>query len=266
MDIKSKKRQTPLNYLLIGLVVIVAAIVLSDPINNFVHAQLKSMSLRAFYTQLSTAENNKNWSMLYDFLPNSTRRYVSREQYVSFQSKKPNQPYSSKTTINSLTVNGDNGVINRTTIQCLTSDCAGSKRKVDTADRSYVYQNDRWKIPEVEPSEKALNLAYFMYNNSGTKADQQKAVNNWGNFGIINPDYSVHNFAIVLDYDSSEMAKAENWVETYKANQNKPVIIQRQIPMPVYNPPRLVVPPAQQIKTTHCTPDFFGGGVTCTTY
>lgn len=264
--VKSMKNNNQAKWPIVIIGILILALIFSNPVNDFLHAQIKKQSLRKFYTQLSTAENSKNWSALYDFLPNSTKRYISREQYVSFQSKKPNLPYSSKTTINNITITGDNGVINRTTIQCLTSDCTGTNRKVDTADRSYIYQNGQWKMPEVEPSEKALNLAYFMYANSGTKTDQQKAVSNWSSFGVINADYAVHNFALFLDNDSSEMAKAENWVETYKANQNKPVVIQRQIPMPVFNEPKLVVPPAPQIKTTHCTPDFFGGGVTCTSY
>ena len=266
MGKKSKENRSPLSYIIVALLLIVCTVVLADPIKNFVQLQIKKLSLRTYYTQLSTAENQKNWSSLYNFLPNSTKRFVSREQYVSFQSRNPNPPYSSKTTINRLSITGDNGIINRTTVQCLALDCTGTNQKIDTSDRTYIFQNGQWKMPEIEPSEKALSLAYFMYANSGTKADQQKAVSNWGNFGVANADYSLHNFALSLDFSSDEMAKAENWVETFKANQNKPVVVQRQIPMPVYNPPRLVIPPAQQIKTTHCTPDFFGGGVTCTSY
>lgn len=262
MDNKTKTTHSPLNYLLVVLLSIVAVIVFADPIKNFAQLQIKKQSLRTFYTQLSSAENQKNWSTLYDFLPNSTRRFVSRQQFMSYASKNPNLPYSARTTINSIEMNGDVGRVNRTTIQCLTAECTGVNQKVYTYDQTYVFVNGKWNVPESEPSEKALSLAYFMYANSGTKTDQQNAINKWSNYGVATADYAVHNFALFLDNDSAKMAETENWVENYKANQNKRVIIQKQIPLPEFNPPRLQIKTPQQ---TNCYPNGVGG-FNCTTY
>ena len=48
--------------------------------------------------------------------------------------------------------------------------------------------------------------------------------------------------------------------------KNKPAAQRVQVPLPQFHEPQLIIPPAPQIKTTHCTPDFDGGGVTCTSY
>lgn len=242
------------------LCVLLIVIVLLDPIKNFVKLQIKKQNLRTFYTQLSTAENQKQWSTLYDFLPNSTRRFVSRQQFMSYAPRNPNLPYSARTTINNIEINGDVGKINRTNIQCVTAECTGSNQKVDTSDRTYVFINGRWKIPENEPSEKALSLASFMSTIS-TKTEQQNAINKWSSYGVSNVDYAIHNFALFLDNDSIKMAETENWVENYKANQNKRVIIQRQIPLPEYKTPEMP-------KTTRCHTTGFGqfANTTCTTY
>lgn len=261
----SRKAKTPhptLSYLLIALILIIATAVLFDPVKNFVQLQIKKQSLRTFYTQLSTAENQKQWSTLYDFLPNSTRRFVSRQQFMNYAPKSPNLPYSARTTVNSIVINGDIGKVNRTTIQCVTVECTGSNQKVDTSDRTYVFVKGKWNVPENEPTEKALSIAYFMYTNSGSKTNQQNAINKWSNYGVASADYAVHNFALSLDNDSSEMVKAENWVEEYKTNQNKRVVIQRQIPLPEFNPPRLQIKQPQQ---TNCYPNGIGG-FNCTTY
>lgn len=259
---KDMKQKTDYKWLLAIVAVFVLAILLADPIKSFIQRQIKKQSLRTFYTQLSRAENQKQWSTLYDFLPNSTRRFVSRDQYVRSQSSNPNIPYSSQTVVNRMEINGDNGTVNRTKTMCRTSDCTGNNKTVDTSDKIYIYKNGKWSMLENEPSEKALSIAYFMYANSGSKTNQQNAINKWSNYGVVTADYAVHNFALSLDNDSSEMVKAENWVEEYKANQNKSVVIQRQIPLPEFNPPRLQIKQPQQ---TNCYPNGIGG-FNCTTY
>lgn len=246
-------------YLLCAVFIIIG---LFNPAKSFIQSQIKKQSLRTFYTKLSTAENQKNWSALYDFFPNSTKRFVNKDQYVIFQSKNPNIFYSSKTVINNINVNGETGIVNRTKTLCLTSECTGNTKMVDTSDKTYVYKNGKWSMLESEPSEKALSLAYFMYANSGTKTDQQNAINKWSNYGVTTADYAVYNFALFLDNDSTKMAETENWVENYKANQNKRVIIQKQIPLPEFNPPRLQIKTPQQ---TNCYPNGVGG-FNCTTY
>lgn len=263
MNKKLGTAHSPLNYVLIALLLIVITILLADPIKDFIQLQIKKQSLHSFYNRLASANDKFDWSAVYDYLPPSTKKFVSRDQYVGRLQK--NTTFSRSTVAHSFEIDGNIGKVSRTITTCLTQECTGTNKDVFNGEIQYIYNNGQWSVPDELPTSKALENSAFLYSHL-SQDDMATFVKNWSYYGVSTPDYMINNYALSLDQNPVLMAKVENWIENFKANQNKPVVIQRQIPMPVYNPPRLVVPRATQIKTTHCTPDFFGGGATCTTY
>lgn len=262
---KTKTTPSILGYILVALLLIIATVVLVDPIKKFVQLQIKKQSFRTFYNRISSANDKFDWSTVYDYLPTSTRKFVSKSQYVSKMQKY--NPYSRSTVVHSFEIDNNTGKVSRTITTCLTQECTGTNKDVFNGEIQYIYNNGQWSIPDETPTSKALENSAFIYSHS-SKDDLATFVKNWSYYGVSTPDYMINNYALNLDQNPVLMAKVENWIENFKANQNKQVIIQRQIPLPEYNTPKLQVPQMQMPKTTHCYTTGFGqfASVNCTTY
>jgi hypothetical protein len=166
--------------------------------------------------------------------------------------------------INSIKIDGNSGVINRTITTCLSSNCTGSNQTVNKSEEIYIYENGEWKIPEKEPSNRALSISSFEFTyGSGSEIDRENSIKNWCKYGIVDFDYAVYNYALFLDSNPEKMAKEENAIEAYKADQNRQANTRTVIKYLPSFP--MTVPTFSMPKTTHCRPDYMGG-VTCTTY
>lgn len=232
-----------------------------DSIKKTIQYQLKIFSLRQFYSNISNIEKQWNWSSYYEFLPNSTKKFVTKNQFMVYISKLK-KPFSNNIIINNIKIDGDTGIINRTRTVCATSLCTGNDKSIDTSNEIYYYVNGYWKIPEEIPSDRAYKAAYFMATNSN-KEQQEDGMKTWCSYDVYTLDYSIYNFALFLDKNQDELVKAENWVENYKADQNRQANTRTVIKYLPSFP--MTVPTFSMPKTTHCRPDYMGG-VTCTTY
>ncbi|MCX6726233.1 MAG: hypothetical protein NTY75_00240 [Candidatus Shapirobacteria bacterium] len=250
------KQKTDYKWLLAIVAVLVLAIVFADPIKNFVQFQIKMQSLRTLYIQLASAFDQKRWSDYYDLSLQSAKRYVSRDQFANYMTN--HSAYSSKSTINNTNITENTGTVSSTIVLCLSLDCSGGNKKVETLEKTYIYENGKWKTPpENEPSEKALNNAEIAFTNN-SKEKINDGIQTWSRYGVSSLNYAIHNYALYLDQNPEELTKLANYNEQYK--KKKTVI--RQIPLPEYNPPRLQIKQPQQ---TNCYPNGVGG-FNCTTY
>lgn len=254
-----KKKLSSLNYGMLALLVFVIVLIFIDPIKNSVQLKVKEVSLQTFYKQLSSANDKFNWSAIYDYLPASTKKFVSRDQYISSMQKV--NYYSRSTVIHGFKVIENKGIVSRTITTCLIQECTGDYKNITDGDIQYIYDNGQWIVPDTIPSEKSLEIVNKLYGIIDQNS-KEKLQNGWGFYGVKSDDFVIYNYALYLDKNPSEVAKAENAINQYNLNQQKTV----NIPAPVYHPVPLIIPPAPQIKTTHCTQDAFGGGISCTTY
>ena len=233
-----------------------------DSIKKTIQYQLKIFSLRQFHSNISNIEKQWNWSLYYEFLPNSTKKFVTRSQYINYMSNLK-KPFSTNIVINNIKIDGDTGIINRTRIECATSSCNGNDKSIDTFDRVFFYTNGYWKIPEEIPSDRALNISSFEFVEFVSETNKQNSIKNWGKYGVFNLNYAIYNFALSLDNNPEQMIKEENLIENYKADKNRQANTRTVVKYLPSFP--MTVPTFSMPKTTHCRPDYMGG-VTCTTY
>jgi hypothetical protein len=250
------KQKTNYKWLLAIVAIFILSILLADPIKNLVDSQIKKNSLRTLYTQFSYAFDRKQWSNYYELSLQSAKRFVSRDQFSNYMTN--HSAYSSQTTINSIDVKENIGKVSSTVVLCLSSDCSSNNKKVETLEKTFIYENGKWRTPpENEPSENALNNAEIAFtNNSQEKIDE--GIQIWSRYGVNNLNYAIYNYALYLEQNHEELIKLSKYNEQYK---NKKTAT-RQIPLPEYNPPRLQIKQPQQ---TTCYPNGVGG-FNCTTY
>lgn len=161
--------------------------------------------------------------------------------------------------LNSIQLEGDKGIIDRTIIICLTEECSGDNQKEQTAKKEYVYINEQWQIPDPEPSERALKAANYGYQNS-SKSDQKDLINDFG-YGSDNSTYAVRNWAVYLDKNLEELIRVETIVEQDKLDRSRPIYNQQpaqiiQQPAPIINQPAPII--QQQTSPKHCTSNTIG--------
>lgn len=107
----------------------------------------KKQKLEKFYSEISTATDKRDWSKLYELVPQSVRSGVSKSEFIAYnnsQSEK-NKTVSEQTIVNNIQVNGDSGIVDRTRVICLSKECTGDNRKEENAKREYVYIDGKWQ-------------------------------------------------------------------------------------------------------------------------
>lgn len=182
----------------------------------------KKQDLEKFYKQIAEDSDNHDWSKLYDFSPQSVRNKVSKENYVEFEisQAKKSKVVSEQTTVNSVEVTGDKGVVDRTRVTCLTKECTGDNRKEENAKKNYEYVNGKWQLPDPEPSERALKAANYGYLNSSKK--DQADLMNWYGYGSDDSNFTIRNWAVWLDKNLEELVRVETLVDQDKSEKSAP--------------------------------------------
>lgn len=214
----------------------------------------KKRALSEFYSKISAAYENQDWATAYELVPQSTRDNLTKEQFIArskSSAEKEKAIVSQRTVVNSIVVDGDNGTVDRTITTCLTKECTGDGRIEDNAKKRYVYVNGKWQMPDPKPSDRALEIASYIYTNS--PSDTQKTFkDDWGS-----ASFATRNIALYFDQYPEKLALAEAWVDKDKANRSRPVVN--------YQPPAIVLPPIDQQPVIqqpsfprHCTSNAIG--------
>lgn len=218
-------------------------------------AEMKRQELANFYSQISTAQDNQDWAAMYELVPQSFRDDLSKEQFIALGEKRTaaDKAFSRSTVVNSLVVNDDKGIVDRTVIICLIKDCTGDNRKEDNAKMEFVYINRKWQMPDVQkPSERALNAVTYLYLN-WFKSEQEKFTSEFG-YGSGSDSFAIKNAALAIEGKPGELALLEAKIDKDKEEKNRPVMN--------YQPPAVVLPPVviqQPDYPKNCTSNTIGG-------
>ena len=215
--------------------------------------EVKKQELTKFYNDISTAQENQDWSTIYDLaVPKFVKDNISKDQFITNQKMSANKDkiVSQNTIVNSVVVNGDDGIVDRTIVTCKTQECTGNNRKVDNAKKQYVYVNGKWQMPDPKPSEKALTASSYIYMNVSA-TDQKKFISDYG-YGSNSTTFAINNFALFLDQYPDNLAITEAWIDKNKAERSRPVV-NYQPPAINYQPPAIIQQPQNPINCTSNT-------------
>lgn len=222
--------------------------------------EVKKQALGKFYNEIITAQDKQDWASLYKLVRQSVRDNVTEAQFTAHYSEQMGKDkiVSRETRVNSIEVTGNTGTVNRTLITCLAKDCTGKNRTEENAIKPYEYVNGKWRIPDPEPSERALKAANYGYQNS-SKSDQNDLLNQYG-YGSDNSTFAVRNWAVYFDENLEELIRVETIVEQDKLDKSRPIYNQQpaqiiQQPAPIINQP---APIQQNTYPKHCTSNTIG--------
>lgn len=184
-------------------------------------AESKKQVLIDTYNKLATASDSQDWVTLYSFQSQSFRSYVTQDQFVSSEKAwaKKSKIESQQTTVNDVWIDGNNGVIDRTSITCLSKECSGSNRTKSDAKIFFSYINDVWRMSDRKPSERALQAATYVSLNNSSKTLLEK----YGH-GTSDINFAINNYAVSLDEDNGKLVYVEGWIEKNKAERSRPVV------------------------------------------
>lgn len=219
--------------------------------------KIKKDSLAQFYNGLVQAEVDKDYEKDYEYYKPSLGVWVTKEEYIAYEKarmgKKP--IISSELIIHHIFIDGNNGTIDRTRTFCFTKECKGKDKMIDHALRKFVYIYGKWsKIPDKQPSERALKAVSFIFANS-SPSDKKKIIEN-GSYGSNNDTTAIHFRAIYYDENPEELSLEEAAIEKYKTEASRPVIN--------YQPPQINVQTPQVIQqapinnSIRCTTNTIG--------
>lgn len=233
----------------------------SQPVKEVDEAEGKKQALAKFYNEISTANDNKDWPKIYELVPQSVRNNVTKTEFIAYYNSQAekNKIVSEQTKVNSIQVNGDKGIVDRTRIICTSKECTGDNRKEENAKREYIYVDGKWHLPDPKPSERALKTSTDLYLYSSDK-DKKDFITNNG-YGSSKETFAIENYAIYLDTDLTRLGLLEAGIEKYKKENdpaNKPKVIYQ--PQPVYiDTPTYQAPIIQQPSyPRNCTSNTVG--------
>jgi len=224
-------------------------------------AEEKKQALAKFYNEIITAQDKQDWASLYKLVRQSVRDNVSEAQFTAYFSEQPgeNKVVSKETIVNSIEVAGNSGVVNRTIVTCLAKDCTGKNRIEENARKPYEFVNEKWQIPDPQPSERALKASNYAYEYS-SKNDQNELLKNYG-YGSDISSFAIRNWAVYLDENLQELVRLETLIEKSKTERSRPVYYQQpaqiiQQPAPVINQQAPII--QQNTSPKHCTSNTIG--------
>lgn len=179
--------------------------------------EVKKQALTDFYNEISLATDTKDLEKLYEFLPQSMKAYVTKDQYISYQEKinEDEKVFSRNTTINSISVENDKGFVDSAVITCLSEACTGSDRIEDDQKKEYEYKDGKWKVPDPEPSERALTASTNGIQDVILKLSKDKRDDflNKKSYGTGNITLATRVFALELDNDLQKLILVEHDLE-----------------------------------------------------
>ena len=225
-----------------------------QPVKVVDEAEVKKQALAKFYNEISTANDQKDWGKLYGLVPQSVRNNVTKDEFIAYYNleSEKNKIVSEQTIVNSIQVNGDNGIVDRTRVICTSKECVGDTRKEENAKRDYIYIDGKWQLPDPEPSERALKAANYAYEDS-SKTDQADLIKSFG-YGSKSSTYTVRNWAVYLDKNLQELVRLETLIEKSKTERSRPVYVQQPAQIIQQQAPAV----QQQTFPRNCTSNTIG--------
>lgn len=130
----------------LGMLVICAflttIVLLAKPISGL----YRQYTLSQTYDQVIAYDKENNCEDLYQFLLPSSKNEVMQDDFVK-ECQEDKLPRSVEYNIHSITVEGDEGVVDRTRIGCYSARCAGKSRVENRVKKQYYYVNGKWYFP-----------------------------------------------------------------------------------------------------------------------
>lgn len=228
------------------------------PVKTIDEAEEKKQALGKYYNEIITAQNSQNWKALYQLVPQSVRDNVTEEQFSNHYSEqfKKDKIFSQETIVNKIEITNNSGTVYRTLVTCLAKDCTGKNRTEESAEKPYELVNGKWQIPDPKPSERALKVTNYGYENS-SKSDQKDLLGMYG-YGSESSSFAIRNWSVYLDKNLEELVRVETLVEQDKAEKSRPVV-NYQPPAINYQPPAIIQQPATQPNyPRNCTSSTIG--------
>lgn len=211
----------------------------------------KKQELEAFYKELTEAESKGDYEKLYSTINPSDKKWFSFEDMILIH--EGNKPVSIEYIVHSISVLNDTGSVDRTVIACSTKECVGNDRKEQRGIKEFVYINKQWyQQPQKEPSEKARQLAAYMYTNSNNQTRKKLADKYAG--GVDDYIKIIRTWSIVLENNPELMAYDEALVEKHKAESSKPNVYV-EAPDVIQQPAPVI---QQQTYPRNCTSTTIG--------
>lgn len=214
--------------------------------------EVKKKTLESFYQGLTEAESKEDFEKLYSTVNPENKKWFTIEDMTLIY--KGGKPASIEYVVHGMTVSGDSGSVDRTVITCATKECTGEDKKEQRGIKEFVYINDQWyQQARKEPSEKARQLAAYMYANSSNQK-QKELANRYGG-GVNQSTRIIRTWSIILENDPELMAYDEALVEKHKVESNKQDIYVES--------PDIIQQPAQpqiiqQPRSLNCTSNKIG--------
>lgn len=178
----------------------------------------KKEALKNFYNELAQAIKEGDYEKVYDLnLPSSIKKYLTKEQFVSY-SQLVEKNKGKETNINSITVDGDSGFVDRTIIYCKTEECLEEDQFEDSYIKEYQYKNGRWQVLDIDPTERALTASTSFLNDLVSKIKEEdknqflmKYSYNTGSYPL-----AIRIFALELDNNLQQLINVEQTLEKLK--------------------------------------------------
>lgn len=113
---------------------------------NQVFKLYKYATLYLFYKNLTFLEINYDWASIYDLFSKEKMSSISKQKFI-YQQNQYEKPVSKQYLVHSYSVINNKGIIDRTLIECYSSDCVGEDRYESRAEKLFIYENGNWRIP-----------------------------------------------------------------------------------------------------------------------
>lgn len=211
----------------------------------------KRQKLEAFYKDLTEAESKSDYEKLFSTFNPSDKKWFSYEDMVLIH--EGSKPVSIEYIVHSISVLDDVGSVDRTVITCSTKECAGNDRNEQRGIKEFIFIDEQWyQQPQKEPSEKARQLAAYMYTNSDSQTKSKLAKKYAG--GIDDYIKIIRTWSIVLENNPELMAYDEALVEKHKTESSKPNVYV-EAPDVVQQPAPII---QQQTYPKNCTSTTIG--------
>lgn len=215
--------------------------------------EVKKQELEKYYRELTEAVSKGDWEKIYSSINPSDKKWFTLEDVRLTSGVRP---FSVEYVVHSFNITGNTGLVDRTYISCSTEECLGENRKEQRSTKEYVYINNQWyQLANKEPSEKARQIAAYVYTNVYTSKEQKNNLANQYGGGSDDFRKIIRTFSISLENDPELLAYVEAFVENHKTESSKPNVYV-EAPDVIQQPAQQTI--IQQPSSLRCTSNTIG--------
>ena len=187
--------------------------------------EVKKQSLETLSRELTEAESKDDWQKLYIVVNPADKKWLSIEDMTLLYKKDKYSIVSTEVIVHGISVSGDTGNVDNTVITCKTKECTGENKLEKRNNDQFAYINGQWyQESKKEPSDKARQLAAYIYNYYKTRNDyKEKLVDKYGG-GQDDLTKIIRTISIMIENDPEYFAYTEAWVEKHKAEASRPSV------------------------------------------